>query len=292
MIFDSLPLDLRAWTRTLVAQYQLRAGARLGQHFLVDRAVLADIVRAAKLDPALPVLEAGSGFGVLTLALLAQGCRVAAVELDSRLAAALRKLAAVSPGLTVHEGDVLKLSEVTLGLRTGEFDIVANLPYEISGAFLRRFLGGTWRPRALTLLLQREVGERVTATPGSMSLLGLLAELNCRQRTVVRSVPPQAFWPAPRVTSCLVRLELASAAERTTTLAGEPEEQVWRLARIGFAARRKLLKNNLASALPLPPQAIARALAQADLSATARAQELPLAAWVRLSRALAQAAAG
>lgn len=292
MIFDSLPPDLRSWTRALVAQQHLRAGERLGQHFLVDRRVLSDIVRAAEVDRAVPILEVGGGFGVLTLALLEQGCRVTAIELDSRLAAGLRKLSSIGTALTVCEGDVLKLTDsklsTTLGVASGEFDIVANLPYEISGAFLRRFLGGSFRPRTMTLLLQREVGERLTAAPGSMSLLGLLAELACCSREVVRLVPPQAFWPAPHVTSCLVRFELKSEVERARDLGGLAEAEVWRLARIGFAARRKVLKNNLASALPIPVATIATKLAALGLPTTARAQELGLAHWVSLAFALAQ----
>lgn len=287
---NSLPADLRGWTRTLVTQQHLRAGERLGQHFLVDKLVLSDIVRTAEVDPAVPVLEVGGGFGVLTLALLEQGAQVTSVELDKRLAAGLRKLGSVGSALTVCEGDVIKLTDSALlaALRVGAggFDIVANLPYEISGAFLRRFLGGSFRPRTMTLLLQREVGERLTAAPGDMSLLGLLAELACSSREVVRLVPPQAFWPAPRVTSCLVRFALRSSAEREHTLGGLPEAEVWRLARIGFAARRKVLKNNLASALPLSAETIAVELAALGLSSTVRAQELNLAHWVHLSQAL------
>lgn len=285
---NSLPRDLRAWTRTLVTQQHLRAGERMGQHFLVDRQLLLDILRAANIDMAVPVLEVGGGLGVLTLALLEQGCRVTVVELDSRLATGLRKLAAVSPKLTVHEGDVLKLTDAVLGLASDKFNIVANLPYEISGAFLRRFLGDGARPGSITLLLQREVGERLVAHPGRTSLLSLTAELACRRRELVRVVASNSFWPQPRVTSCLVHLELANDDERAAKLAGEPEERIWRLARIGFAARRKLLKNNLASALPVTPADITSALTKAKLPVNSRAQELALADWVRLSRELAQ----
>lgn len=252
--------------------------------------MLSDIISAAKVDPAVPVLEVGGGFGVLTLALLEQGCRVISVELDKRLAAGLRKLSSIGSALTVCEGDVIKLTDsvllTALGAATGEFDIVANLPYEISGAFLRRFLGGAVRPRTITLLLQREVGERLTAAPGDMSLLGLLAELACSSREIVRLVPPQAFWPAPHVTSCLVRFALRNKAEREHVLSGVPEAAVWRLARVGFAARRKVLKNNLASALPVSAEIIAAELANFGLSSKVRAQELSLHDWVHLSQVL------
>lgn len=284
----SLPPDLASWTRTLVKQYGLRAGSRLGQHFLVDRKVLADIIRAAELAPGRPVLEVGGGFGVLTLTLLDAGASVTVVELDPALARALRRLSAVSPQLTVLEGDVLKVrdGELSGALAGKDFSVVANLPYEISGAFLRRFLSGTLRPRNMTILLQKEVGERLIARPGSMSLISLLSEISCNKREIVRLIPPGSFWPAPKVTSCLMRLELKSDAERAHDLHGVTESRLWQLARIGFAARRKLLCNNLASALPLTAPEISQSLTRAQISLKARAQELPLTAWVRLAQEL------
>ncbi len=291
MIHDSnLPADLASWTSTLVKQYSLRAGARLGQHFLIDRKVLTDIISAAALDLSLPVLEVGGGFGVLTLALLEAGAQVTVVELDKKLAGALTKLANFSTQLKVVEGDVIKLRDVDITQQLGghEFNIVANLPYEISGVFLRRFLSGRLRPRSLTLLLQREVGERLTARPGAMSLLSLLAAIACHKSEVVRLVPPSAFWPKPRVTSCLVRLELRDEAERAQILHGVAEARLWQLARIGFAARRKLLKNNLASALSHSTLELSTVFVAAHIVPTARAQELSLNQWVELAQALDQ----
>lgn len=288
----SLPQDLASWTRLLVKQYSLRAGTRMGQHFLTDRKVLVDILRSAELIPGQPVLEVGGGFGVLTLSLLDAGARVVVVELDANLALALKRLAVTSPKLTVLQGDVLKLrdAEILKALGQEEFSIVANLPYEISGAFLRKFLSGTLRPRTMTLLLQREVGERLTAKPGSMSLISLLAEMACAKREIVRIIPPSAFWPQPRVTSCLIRLELKSESERADDLNGVLEQRVWQLARIGFAARRKLLSNNLASALPLKSGALTVMFERAGITPKARAQELGLKNWVALARELNRAA--
>ena len=286
-----LPSDLRAWTKTLVRHYDLRAGQRLGQHFLVDRRVLKDILRTAELKAGEPVLEVGGGLGVLTLGLLEQGARVAVVELDYQLVPGLRKLAAAGSRLTVVEGDILKIPDPVLrqalSLKaTDGFAIVANLPYEISGAFLRRFLGSEWRLERLVLLLQREVGERLAAKPGQMSLLALLVQLACSKVEVVRLVPASAFWPQPRVESCLVRFRLRSQAERAVVLNDMTENEVWRLARFGFAARRKLLLSNIAGGLRQPRTMVAEAFKTAGLKPKARAQELALEDWVKLAGAL------
>ncbi len=290
MVTKNTPENLRAWTKTLAERYGIRAGQRMGQHFLVDRGVLQAIVAAAELAPHTPVLEVGGGFGVLTLELLRAGAKVTVVELDHTLAEALRKLAQAGGNLTVLEGDVIKIPDATLeqalAAQAGGFTIVANLPYEISGAFLRRFLGGPLRPQAMVLLLQREVAERLRAAPGETSLLSLSAQLACSRVEIVRSVHPRSFWPPPKVESAVVRFHLRTTGERAELLKSVPEEEFWRVARIGFAARRKLLSNNLSSAFAIDRANLEQHLAEAKLPPLARAQELSLEQWVELALAL------
>jgi len=285
--------DLKDWTANLLKQYGIKAGQRMGQHFLIDAQVLEDIVDNTKFDWNIPVLEVGGGFGVLTLALLEQKVKVVVVELDKKLVVGLQKLSRVSSSLQVVEGDVLKISDAVLqkhlNIKIDEpFIIVANLPYEISGKFLRRFLGGAWRPQTMTLLLQKEVGERLVASPGQMSLLSLQTQLATKKAEIVRLIPPTAFWPAPKVESCLIKLELKSSLERNNFLTDEQENQLWRLARIGFAARRKVLINNLLSALSLTRVEMENVFVEALVPISARAQELSLEQWKKLAKLLAK----
>lgn len=285
-----LPADLKAWTQAAVSRYGLWAGRKMGQHFLIDKNVLRDIITAAQLKPELKVLEVGGGLGVLTLALLPRVERVVVVEVDRRLVEALRKLALGSDKLIVLAGDIIKITGSNLAqaldLKRGEtFVIVANLPYDITGAFLQKFLWGDLLPQSITCLVQREVAERILAKPGQMSLLSLSCQLKSRPY-LIRHVPPRAFWPPPRVQSSLVRLELLSSIELEKKLDGVPMETLWRLARIGFAARRKLLINNLASALPVTKSVLNDCLTRVGLSVSVRAQELSPQHWVLLTKEL------
>lgn len=285
-----VPQDLVGWTRQAAGQLGVHGGRRLGQHFLISRGALRTIMTAAAVTTKLPVLEVGGGLGVLTLALMEQGARVTVVELDARLVEALTRLARGSEMVTVVSGDILKITDEVLqqalGCATEEFIVVANLPYEISGAFLRRFLSGVFRPQRMVLLLQQEVAQRLVARPGQTSLLTLSAELACAERQLVATVPPSAFWPRPAVTSAVVRLALRSSEERTKVLSGVSEAQLWQVCRAGFAARRKLLISNLTHLFHVQRSALTSAFSQAGLSPLARAQELSLSQWVALAQAL------
>lgn len=290
--YSALPPDLKSWTKLALARYRVVAGHKMGQHFLVDQEVLSDMVAAARLTPDSRILEVGGGLGVLTAELIARAKRVVVVELDSRLVVALNKIGVGSANLTVIAGDILQVPAAAIKKALGldgqnDFDIVANLPYEITGALVQRFLWGDLLPRSLTLLIQREVAERMSAKPGQMSLLSLSCQLKGTVK-ILRSVPPSAFWPPPKVQSSIVRLDLRPAQDFAALLAGQSIEVVWRLARLGFAARRKLLVNNLASALPVAKEKILQLMIKSQLTAHSRAQELSPAQWLNLARAFGE----
>ncbi len=285
-----LPSNLAAWTKQLVKQYNLRPGRRLGQHFLVEASILSSIIKVAELLPGEPILEVGSGLGVLTLALLEKEARVVAVELDGTLATALQKMAVASPNLTVIRGDILKLSDhdlqQALGLAAGvSYSVVANLPYEISGAFLRRFLSGSWRPKIMVLLLQAEVAGRLVAKPGQVSLLTLQA-WSAAEVEIIKIIKPAAFYPPPRVNSAIVKFKLYTGGERARLFEGLSEDWFWRLAKAGFSARRKYLLNNLERQLGFNKADLLAVFNKVGLPPKIRAQELNFEQWLKLARNL------
>jgi len=285
-----LPDNILSWTKNLVAKYNLQPGRRLGQHFLVDRTVLRTIVAAADLKPQESVLEVGGGLGVLTLALLSERVKLTVVELDKNLVSLLNNFLITSQNFKVVSADILKLSDEALvgylNSPSMAWKLVANLPYEISGIFLRRFLAGNFRPGLMVLLLQKEVADRLVAPPGQIGLLSLLGQLYSRL-TVVRQVPPSAFWPRPRVDSAIVKFTLRSSDEMAELLGSVAPDYFWRVARAGFTTKRKQLANSLTVGLKMDRPLVERALLTVGLKVTARPQELSLEQWIKLASNLA-----
>ncbi|MBU1039044.1 ribosomal RNA small subunit methyltransferase A [Patescibacteria group bacterium] len=285
-----LPDNLLKWTKVLIAKYQLKPGRRLGQHFLIDRSVIEEVLTVADLKPNQAVLEVGGGFGTLTLFLLEKKVNLTVVELDKKLASILEGYKKFSTNFKVVEADILKISDtelkqaLNLSINQSWF-LLANLPYEISGAFLRRFLSGSFKPSRMVLLLQKEVADRLAAKPGQLSLLGLQAQLNA-QVQVFKKVTPAAFLPPPKVGSAVVRLDIKSAEDKTKLLAGLSEDFFWRVAKTAFTTKRKQLVGSLSAGLALDRAFITQALHKVNLKTTARPQELSLEQWIGLSKEL------
>ncbi len=250
----------------------MRAGAKLGQHFLQDEAVLASIAAAAAA-PGDTVVEIGPGRGTLTRHLLGTARRVVAIELDEGLAAALSQQRRGRQGLTVITADILRVDFPAI---LAEDDrertvIVGNLPYYITSPILRAVFAARHLFRCATFLMQEEVADRVVAAGGSRSFgfLSCLCQLQSRPEKLF-CVPPAAFAPPPRVRSAAVRFDLA----------GEPPPAgLLSFLSACFCQPRKTLKNNLAARYPTQ-------LLRADRCAGMRAQQLSLdalrAMWGRL----------
>ncbi|WP_439499029.1 16S rRNA (adenine(1518)-N(6)/adenine(1519)-N(6))-dimethyltransferase RsmA [Bosea sp. (in: a-proteobacteria)] len=268
--------------REVVERHGLMAQKSLGQNFLYDLNLTGRIARAAGLLADETIVEIGPGPGGLTRALLANGAaRVIAVERDRRCLPALAEIAAHYPGrLEVIEGDALAV-DLTSRLGGGPARIVANLPYNIGTPLLVGWLSlEPWPPwwRSLTLMFQREVAERIVATPAQRADYGRLAVLaNWRCETkILFDVPRSAFVPPPKITSSVVQLVPRAQPE--------PCEQrlLERVTLAAFGQRRKMLRQSLKAVLPEPSPMIEAA----GLSPTARAEEVPVSGFVRLANAL------
>jgi 16S rRNA (adenine1518-N6/adenine1519-N6)-dimethyltransferase len=275
----------------VVAAHGLNARKALGQNFLFDLNLTRKIARAAGPLAGVAVVEVGPGPGGLTRALLSEGAeKVIAIERDARALGALGQIAAHWPGrLEIIEGDALRVAPRTLIDVAGPMPIriVANLPYNIATALLAGWLEAEpWPPfyDRLTLMFQREVAERIVATPADRADYGRLAVL-AGWRTEARilfDVPPSAFVPAPKVTSSVVELiprKSPSPCDPATLSA---------LTQAAFGQRRKMLRQSLkafASARGLDLPAL---LAAAELEATMRAEEVDVVGFVNLARAAAE----
>ncbi len=243
----------------------------LGQHFLMDKPSLEAIVVAGNITSKDTVLEIGPGMGVMTNILTEQAGRVVAVEADPVLAELLTRDA--PPNLRVAAEDILKFD---LGQLPAAYKVVANLPYYLTSKILRLLHEAENPPALMSLLIQREVAERVVAPPGKLSILGLSVQYYSTAK-IVGQVERHKFWPSPDVDSAILQV-----VRRTKPAFAADPTQLFRLIRAGFGEKRKQLKNSLAGGLNCSVDVTEKLVRQARLSPTARAQELDLKDWERL----------
>ena len=271
--------------REVVRQHDLLAKKSLGQNFLFDLNLTGRIARAAGPLRDATVIEVGPGPGGLTRALLAEGARkVVAIERDERCLAALAEIEAACPGrLVVIAADALETDFAALARehgRDGPTRIVANLPYNIGTVLLTKWIDtAQWPPfwDKMVLMFQREVAERIVATPDTRADYGRLGVL-CGWRTQSRilfDVPPAAFTPPPKVTSSVVEI---TPREKPLPCNGET---LARIAQAAFGQRRKMLRQSLK---PLGVDAL-HLLAQTGIAETARAEEISVDGFVALANA-------
>ena len=276
----------------------LDAGApprrRHGQHFLQDANLLAAIVRDAEVGPRDVVLEIGPGPGLLTRHLLASGAPVRAVEIDVRIRAAAERLVEPElwPRLEWVAGDALDgphaLSAPLLSVLPGCTRVVSNLPYNIAGPLITLLLAEPRAPDRLVFMIQAEMGQRLLADPGTRDYgsLAVTASL-CATSRVLRRVPPEAFWPVPKVASVVV--ELRRRADRPGAGALAALQAFLGLA---FQARRKTLPNSVAQASGLSVREVCDRLGLAENLQKSRAEAFAPVQLQQLALSWAAAAKG
>jgi 16S rRNA (adenine1518-N6/adenine1519-N6)-dimethyltransferase len=216
---------------------------------------------------------------------LAKGATVITAELDPVMAAVIRQDFAsfiTSGQLTILEGDALHTLPACIAALPSTYKVVANIPYQITTPLLELFLEKTHPPALLSLLVQRELGERLAAKPatGERSFLSVLAQHYAEVAVLLR-VPPAAFFPAPSVDSAVIQLKVR--AERS--LPKEIELHFLRFVRMAFQQRRKQLKNVLAAIQRVPVATMEAALGRLGFPSTIRAQELSEEQWLALFEA-------
>lgn len=266
-------------TRALLERHGLRPRTDWGQHFVTDPNTVRKVVRLAGIAPGQQVLEVGPGLGALTLALVEAGARVVAVERDRALAPLLEEVLA---GLDVRLlwGDALK---VDLRRAVGRRDtaMVANLPYQIATPLLLDLLEEVPRIRSYTVMVQREVGERIAARPGTDPYGAVSAKVAWFATAVVAArVSRRVFWPPPEVESVIVRLD-----RRARPPVAGSRAATFRVIEAGFAQRRKTIRNALRGG-GWAAADVERALERAGIDGRARAEVLGLAEFAALARAL------
>lgn len=273
--------------QSLLARHGFHFAKSLGQNFLI-RGDVAEAIADAGCIPGCGVLEVGPGIGALTVQLARRAEKVVSVELDKRLPPVLAETMADCDRFTLIEGDVMKLSlaEVAAEQFQGlEPVLCANLPYNITTPFLTECVrAGCFRQ--LTVLIQKEVAQRICARPGTGEYGAFTVLMQYyTEPELLFEVPNTCFMPPPKVTSAVVRC----VTRRETPVRVVSEEAFWQTVRAGFALRRKTLVNSLQTGWQLPKERLAGIVESCGLPPTVRGEALGLEEYARLADALAAA---
>jgi 16S rRNA (adenine1518-N6/adenine1519-N6)-dimethyltransferase len=276
-------------TKELCQQYGIKPARSKGQNFLINPNVYDGIIESAGLSDADSVLEVGPGLGFLTERLSTTVKQVVAVELDDKLAKVLlfRMNEQKRKNIVIINHDVLDFPNLDFPKGFLEnYHVVANLPYNITSVFLRKLLTASLPPASMTLLLQKEVAERIVAEPGKLSLLALSVQFYTRP-SLEFVVGAADFWPSPKVDSAVIRLVRDN--QYVDKLGDEKEIALFfRLVKFGFVAKRKMLKNNLAAGLGLKQEEIIAVLLKLNFDPKVRAQNLSIDDWLKIFGSLRQ----
>ncbi len=251
----------------------------LGQNFLKDPHYLGKIVEAARIVPQDQVIEIGPGLGHLTRALAETGCRLLLIELDDRLVPRLREEFGSRPSVQIVHADTLVFD---YGGLSGAWKVVANLPYYISTPIIQRLIAQRGRFTTLTLMLQKEVAQRIAADPGGKEygFLSVLVQYAAVPRLEF-FVPAEAFTPKPKVDSTVLTLTMR---ERPVTIAND-EALFLRVIKAAFSQRRKTLRNSLGQ-LGYPVEVMSAVMDGAGIDLGRRAETLSVSEFCRLANFL------
>ena len=264
-------------------------GVRLGQHFLTGLWAARKLAEAVDVRPDETILEIGPGKGALTKELLATGARVIAIEKDPPLVQQLHERCTkpiIEKQLRVVEADIRDFDAMRSDLIAGTYVVAANIPYYITGEIIRQFLETTVQPRAMALLIQKEVADRIIARPanggardGKESILSLSVKAYGTPK-IIAKVSRGNFSPPPSVDSAILLIESISKKFFTDL----DEKIFFKVVRAGFASKRKFLANNLAVAFG--KDTVSHAFGACDMSVNVRAEDVPLETWKCLTKQL------
>lgn len=270
------------YLKHLCAKFQLRPSKEYGQNYLINPEVIEMMLAASGVNKKDTVVEVGPGFGILTLDLAAKVKKMFAFEIEIKLKPYWEEIStrlsqSKENNFEIIWGNVLRTDQTIF---PKSYKVVANLPYQITSPILKLFLEDLKnKPKEMTLMVQKEVAQRICAKPGEMSVLGLSVQY-FGEAEIVGEVKNNNFWPVPQVDSAIIKIKLKKS---TTTL--EQDRQFFKIIKVGFAQKRKLLTKNL---LPIigkqHKEKLLAELKKMGHKETVRAQELSINDWQELTK--------
>lgn len=275
----------KAEIKYLLELYHIAPNKLRGQNFLLDEEVLDYIIKKAGVNKDDLVLEVGPGLGALTQKLALHAKQVIAFEIEENFSSPLDKIQKMNSNVEIIWQDILKLNinqwqEIISSKKSKHYKIVANIPYYLTGKFIQKFVSFDPVPESLTLMVQKEVAERIEAKDGKMSLLALAVKLYA-QVELLRLVGRDSFWPAPKVDSAIIHIfEIKKWSHPVD------EKKTWQLIKRAYAKKRKKLVNNLLSDPSISKKELISALKSLGIDENVRAENLQAQDWVKLAQLL------
>lgn len=261
--------------KMLLQKYQLEPSKRLGQNFLIDQNILYKIIAAADLSARDTVLEVGPGLGILTLAIAKSVKKIIAVEKDKQLSVILAGLLIKNhiKNVEIINQDILRYAPNIFS-----YKLVANLPYYLTSALIRKFLEIKFPPSEMILMIQKEVAKRICSQPPKMNLLAVATQFYGQPR-IIAYVSKNSFWPKPKVDSAIIKIKPLNKRPALNFT-----KQFFIIVKAGFAAPRKQLINNLIRGLKISRPKLENFLKNCGVSPQRRAETLTLKEWRRLAK--------
>ena len=261
----------------LLRKHNIRPKKSFGQNFLVDDDALDQILTAANFTGTDTVVEIGPGLGVMTEHLSRHAKNVTAIELDNKLADLIKERTRKVPNINIISGDILKMPPSSF-VSEDRYLVVANLPYSIATGILRHFLEADKKPQRMIVMVQKQVGENICASPGRLSILGISIQVYSQPKLLF-TLKPDSFYPSPKVDSAVIELTVYDKPQIPEDMIG----MFFSTIRAGFRSPRKKIKNSLALGLQLPTTTINQWLLDAHLDPQQRPQNLTIEEWVDLT---------
>ena len=274
--------------KKILKEKDLKVLKSLGQNFLIDEKVLAEIIQTSELSKNDLVLEIGPGLGTLTNELVKECRTVVAIEKDKKMAELIKEKneleatfanVASSSFLKIINGDILKINLNEIIHKYSEnkkYKLVSNIPYYITSPVIKLFLENSIQPELIVLLVQKEVAERICAKPGKLSVLALSVQIY-GEPEIINYVDKASFYPKPKVDSAILKIRNIKKE-----FSDEYYKKLFKIIKIGFSSKRKKLSNNLSVGLHVDKRESESILQKAEINLNTRAQELSLEEWKKL----------
>ncbi len=276
-------MNLREETEFLLNKYKLKANKSLGQNFLINEQIIDDIVKVANVNEDDLIIEIGPGLGSLTSKLADNAKKVVAIELDQNMIEILKERFSLYKNVEIIHGDIMKVDLKEIIGEEKNVKIVANLPYYITTPIVMKLLEENLKMKSITVMVQKEVGERFCAIPGGKEYGAITVSINYySDPKIVLDVPKDNFNPIPEVDSCVVQLKL-----KKNHIELKDKKLFFRLIKIAFSQRRKNIGNSL-TGIGMTKQEVKEMLEALSLDINLRAENLSINQYAQIANYIAK----